>query len=185
MVDAEAERAVGLYRAAVRLRLLAAADEKNVLEVVAVLAEPAQHAPQYPPLDRDGNGREEEKDEQRPPGQVKLLADEQKRQQHAEQDDVAAQQQTELAQEILRAERVVKPHQSVHQPEQRRHAQYSRHVVRQPDVPGDPVEQIEADKIGKRHAGEKYKRVRQTVDLVERALIFLNQTCSLLKYLNL
>ena len=41
-------RAVGLYRAAVRLRLLAAADEKNVLEVVAVLAEPAQHAPQYP-----------------------------------------------------------------------------------------------------------------------------------------
>ena len=84
--------------------LLAAADEKNVLEVVAVLAEPAQHTPQHPPLDRDGNGREEEKDEQRPPGQVKLLADEQKRQQHAEQDDVAPQQQAELAQEVLRAE---------------------------------------------------------------------------------
>ena len=76
--------------------LLAAADEKNVLEVVAVLAEPAQHAPQHPSLDRDGNGREEEKDEQRPPGQVELHADEQKRQQHAKQDDITTQQPTEF-----------------------------------------------------------------------------------------
>ena len=36
---------------------------------------------------------------------------------------------------------------------------------------GDAVEQIEADKVGKRHTGEKNKRVRQTIDLVERARV--------------
>ena len=104
MVNAETERAVGLHSAAVGLRLFAAADQKHVLQIVAALAEPPQDTPQRQPLERDGHGCEHEKDEKRPSGQMKLLADEQKREQHAEQDNVAPQQQAELAQEILRAE---------------------------------------------------------------------------------
>ena len=59
---------------------------------------------------------------------MKLLADEQKREQHAEQDDVAPQQQAELAQEVLRAERVVQPHQAVHQQIQYAHAAHDDKV---------------------------------------------------------
>ena len=75
-----------------------------MLQIVAALAEPLQDTPQRQPLERDGHGREHEKDEKRPSGQMKLLADEQKCEQHAEQDNVAPQQQAELAQEVLRAE---------------------------------------------------------------------------------
>ena len=49
---------------------------------------------------------------------------------------------------------------------------------------GDAPEQVKTDKVGKRHTGEKNKRIGQTVDLVERALIFLNQSCGLLSFEN-
>ena len=49
---------------------------------------------------------------------------------------------------------------------------------------GDAPEQVKTDKVGKRHTGEKNKRIGQTVDLVERALIFLNRSCGFLSFEN-
>ena len=104
VVDAEAERAVARDRRIVGAGLLAAADQQHMLEVVALFAESAQDAPQHPPLDRDQERGQREKEEQRPARKVDFLKNEEEREHQPEQDQVAAQQQAELGEKVFGAE---------------------------------------------------------------------------------
>ena len=101
-----------------------------MLEVIALVAEGTQDAAQHPPLECDGERGQRKEDQQRPARQMEFFINEEECQHQQKQDNIAAQQQAELGQEILGAERIIKPHQAVQQPKQRRHIQDGIYIIR-------------------------------------------------------